>query len=161
MTPGYPHQRRRHAQALVVSGTLALGVILTLAGLAQGGRVLTATSFTARAPQVTAACAERVQVRLFFGLRGPGGHVPDSEWETFLSDVVTPRFPNGLTVLQASGQWRGTGDRLEREPSRVVEIVHDESSDAGRRIDQIVTIYKTRYQQQSVMVARARIEVCF
>ena len=145
----------------VATLTLAIGVVLALAGLALTARVPTATSFTARSPHGTPACAERVQVRLFFGLRGRSGYVSDSEWETFLSDVVTPRFPNGLTVLLASGQWRGTGDRLEHEPSRVVEIVHDESPEAGHRVDQIVTIYKTRYHQESVMVARAHIEVCF
>ena len=79
----------------------------------------------------------------------------------FLADVVTPRFPGGLTVVRASGQWRGSDDRVQQEPSRIVEIMHDESPDAARRIDEIVTIYKADHEQESVMVARARIEVCF
>jgi hypothetical protein len=49
--------------------------------------------------------------------------------EGVLSEVVTPHFPNGLTIIEASGQWRSNGDRLEREPSRIVEIVQDELPD--------------------------------
>jgi hypothetical protein len=151
---------RWHARVPRVIGVLLAGVVV-LSGLARTVGVPVAASLKWRSPQVAPACAERVQSRLFFGLRAPTGPVSDSAWETFLADVVTPRFPDGLTVFQASGQWRGTSDRLEREPSRVVEIVHDESRDAGRRIDEIVAIYKTRHQQESVMVARARINVCF
>jgi hypothetical protein len=106
-------------------------------------------------------CARQVQARLFFGLRGSAGTVSEGEWALFLAETVTPRFPDGLTVFQASGQWRGRGSHLEQEPARVVEIVHDDSPDARARLDEIVMIYKARHQQQSVMVTRARIDVCF
>jgi hypothetical protein len=118
----------------------------------------TASSFRALS---AGGCARQVQARLFFGLHGATGMVSEPEWAQFLADTVTPRFPDGLTVFEASGQWRGPGSRLEREPARVVEIVHDDSPDTRRRIDQIVTIYKARHQQQSVMVTRAHIDVCF
>ena len=106
-------------------------------------------------------CARQVQARLFFGLHGAAGIVSEPEWTRFLADTVTPRFPDGLTVFEASGQWRGPGSRLEREPARVVEIVHDDSPAARRLINQIVAIYKTRHRQQSVMVTRAPLDVCF
>ena len=34
--------------------------------------------------------------------------VDDAAWVSFLEDTVTPRFPDGLTVLDAQGQWRGS-----------------------------------------------------
>jgi hypothetical protein len=120
-----------------------------------------ATTPSFRAVSVGGGCARQVQARLFFGLHGATGMVSEFEWTQFLADTVTPRFPDGLTVFEASGQWRGPGSRLEREPARVVEIVHDDSPDTRRRIDQIVTIYKARHRQQSVMVTRAHIDVCF
>ena len=64
-------------------------------------------------------------------------------------------------MFRSHGQWRGTGGRLEREPSRVVEIIHDDSADARDRIREIVNIYKTRYRQESVLVTRVHAEVCF
>jgi|RhiMethySRZTD1v2_1073278.scaffolds.fasta_scaffold1231510_1 uncharacterized protein DUF3574 len=111
-------------------------------------------------PGASNGCSEHVQERLFFGLDGPAGTVSDAEWEAFVESVVTPRFPAGLTVLEATGQWRGRDMRVNREPSRVVEIIHDQSKDAARRVTEIAAEYKTRYRQESVLIARARVEVC-
>ena len=45
-----------------------------------------------------------VQDSLYFGTVKPDGIVSSEEWAAFLSAVVTPRFPQGLTVWQALGQ---------------------------------------------------------
>jgi hypothetical protein len=127
-------------------------------GLAIG---MTSSTFPALSAGGGLGCARQVQARLFFGLRGSAGIVSEAEWALFLAETVTPRFPDGLTVFQATGHWRGRGSRLQQEPARVVEIVHDDSPDTRSRLDEIVTIYKARHQQQSVMVTRARIDVCF
>jgi hypothetical protein len=111
-------------------------------------------------PHAGSGCAPRMQERLFFGLSSPSGTIDDAEWEAFVETVVTPRFPGGLTVLEASGQWQGRDKRVSRESSRVVEIIHDDSQHASRRIAEIAAEYKARYQQESVLIARARIEVC-
>lgn len=108
-----------------------------------------------------ASCARHTQVRLFFGLSTPEGPVPDAEWTRFLREVVTPRFPRGLTVVHADGQWRARGSAdVRREPSRVVEIV-DDGAEMGRRIAEIVAAYRLRFRQESVMVTRGPVEVCF
>jgi len=119
------------------------------------------TTYSFRSLSDGGGCARQVQARLFFGLHGSAGMVSEGEWTQFLAETVTPRFPDGLTVFEASGQWRGRASRLEQEPARVVEIVHDDSSTARSFINQIVTIYKARHQQQSVMVTRTHIDVCF
>jgi len=111
-------------------------------------------------PGASSGCAERIQERLFFGLDGPEGPINDAELEAFVEGVVTPRFPAGLTILEATGQWRGRNMSVNRESSRVVEIIHDPSRDASRRIRQIASEYKTRYQQESVLIARTRVQVC-
>jgi len=119
------------------------------------------TTSSFRALSLGDACTRQVQARLFFGLHGSAGMVSERDWDVFLAEIVTPRFPDGLTVFEASGQWRGRASRLEQEPARVVEIVHDDSPNARSFINQIVTVYKARYQQQSVMVTRTHIDVCF
>jgi hypothetical protein len=129
------------------------GVVVTV-----GALVLAVASGTL--PGAGAGCSEHVHERLFFGLDGPEGAIDDREWEAFVESVVTPRFPAGLTILEATGQWQGRDKRINRESSRVVEIIHDESRDAARRIAEIASEYKTRYRQESVLIARARIEVC-
>jgi hypothetical protein len=111
-------------------------------------------------PRGNTGCAERMQERLFFGLNGPQGAIDDAEWEAFIESVVTPRFPAGLTIVQATGQWQGRDKSITRESSRVVEIIHDDSNGASRRVAEIASEYKIRFHQESVLVARARIQVC-
>jgi hypothetical protein len=62
---------------------------------------------------------------LYFGRNRPsGGVVSDAEWQGFLDQVVTPRFPAGLTVVDATGQWRGKSGRVEREQAEILTIFH-------------------------------------
>jgi hypothetical protein len=115
---------------------------------------------TTALPLSRSGCTPRMQERLFFGLSGPGGAISDADWEAFVVDVVTPRFPGGLTVLEAKGQWQGRDKQVTRESSRVVEIIHDDSKNASRRIAEIAAEYKARYRQESVLITRDRIDVC-
>ncbi len=105
-------------------------------------------------------CSERSQARLYFGLRGPDGPIPDTAWEAFLSETITPRFPDGLTVLEAKGQWRGADRTVSREAARVVEIMHEPSRAAETAIDEIADAYKTRYGHEAVMVVHGHSPVC-
>jgi len=68
-----------------------------------------------------------IRETLYFGRNRPGGSVSDTEWQRFLTEVVTPRFPQGLTVLEASGQWQGAAGVVEQERSQVVTIFHPDN----------------------------------
>ena len=51
--------------------------------------------------------------QLYFGRSMPGeGTVSDAEFKTFLDQEITPRFPDGLTVIDGGGQWRGPEAQL-------------------------------------------------
>lgn len=95
-----------------------------------------------------------VRISLLFGLRRPhGGRITKREWNAFLRDTVTPRFPAGLSVLQVEGQWQDReSGRIGREPGRVVWIVTPPAPDLPARIDAIRQTYRTRFQQQAVGV---------
>lgn len=86
------------------------------------------------------------RVELFFG----AAHVGPKAWTRFLASVVTPRFPDGLTSLDATGQWRGPAG-LVREPSRVLVILYDPDASSDTRIEAIRRIYMARYRQTSVL----------
>jgi hypothetical protein len=108
------------------------------------------------------SCEERVFDRLFFGLGTADGMVSGGAWSRFLADVVAPRFPDGLTVIDAHGRWRAPGaDDIITERSRVVEIAHEDTPEMDRRIEEVIAIYKHRQRQRAVMRTRARVEVCF
>lgn len=64
------------------------------------------------------ACPDRmeefVNYQLFMGRSTTDGNiVNDADWDSFLVDIVTPRFPDGLTVLDGKGtvEKLGWGDR--------------------------------------------------
>ncbi|MEK9140823.1 MAG: DUF3574 domain-containing protein, partial [Nitrospirota bacterium] len=57
-----------------------------------------------------------MQELLYFGTDTPSGHVTPEEWAQFLSETVAPRFPEGLSSWQASGQWRSASGQIIREP---------------------------------------------
>ena len=96
--------------------------------------------------------------RLFFGRSvpaggavSPGATVSDEEWTAFVRDVVTPRFPEGLTIWRAEGQWRERTGDVTRESTMVVEIVHEPSPEADAKLEEIAREYKTRFHQEAVM----------
>jgi hypothetical protein len=93
-----------------------------------------------------------VTAQLFFGrsIKG-GGSVDAAAWADFLATSVTPRFPAGLTVLEGNGQWqqRATG-KVIAEPSTVVLIVTEGTTENWRRFEAIRDEYKKRFHQESV-----------
>ena len=68
----------------------------------------------------------------------------------FLDAEVTPRFPDGFTVLDARGQWRDGGS-IVREPSKVLVIALSDESRDRASLSAIADAYKARFRQQSVL----------
>ena len=82
----------------------------------------------------------------------------DAAWRAFLADEITPRFPDGLTVFTAAGQWRDASGTMVRECTKVVLIL-TKSDDAGmQRTVEIAEAYKRTFGQESVL--RVIAEVC-
>jgi hypothetical protein len=112
------------------------------------------------APSPTLSCSAGdsalVRETLYFGRNRPGGIVSDSEWQSFLADVVTPRFPQGLTVTEGVGQWRSADtSAVEQERSEVVTLFHPATEAARRSVHEIALEYKRRFQQEAVLRERA------
>lgn len=95
---------------------------------------------------------------LYFGTETPDGVVSSQQWNGFLSSVVTARFPQGLTVWHAEGQWRSADGKIVHETSHVLSLVHPDDPGSDAAVMQIVTAYKTQFQQESVL--RLRSTVC-
>jgi len=90
---------------------------------------------------------------LFFGRERAGRRVvTDAEWADFLASVVTPNFPDGLTVFDGYGQWRNpeTGIIGHSSGVKIVLIAAKRSPDLAGRFEAIIDAYKTRFHQQSV-----------
>ena len=111
-----------------------------------------------------ASCAHDLWVteRLYFGRSIPGGGmVSDEEWSAFVAEVVTPRFPGGLTIHSANGQWREATGNIVREPVMVIEILHPPGDAADRAIEEIIRAYREKFRQEAVLRVRGRARVSF
>jgi hypothetical protein len=114
----------------------------------------------ASAPAITCAPGEvrAVSELLYFGTARPDGVVTAEEWADFLGTSVTPRFPQGLTVWQASGQWRSGEGAIVRESTYVLSLLHPDDSHTERDVRAITSDYKSRFSQQAVL--RIRTDAC-
>lgn len=120
-----------------------VAALLTLAGCA-----------TPQAPPL--ACAPplqpAVQVDLYMGRGTEGGReVSDAQWSRFVSDEVTQRFPDGLSVLDVAGQWRDQTGRTIHEKSKLLIVVVFDAPAHVPKIEAIVDAYKKRFAQQAIL----------
>jgi Protein of unknown function (DUF3574) len=136
-----------------------LGAALVFAiGLAAGGSLTTVIA-QKKTPAVECGASTAAQVRttLYFGSARPKGSVSELEWQLFLRDDVTSRFPNGLTVWDAEGQWRAPQGSVEHERTKVLLIVHPDTPAARESVQAVIERYRTLFEQQSVLWETARV----
>ena len=117
---------------------------------------LTALALLACGDEAEEPCPEGsdryAEYQLFFGRSTSSGvEVTEEQWRAFLADTVTPRFPDGLTVLDAAGQWRDDSGAVQRERSKVLWILAAPGEETLRLIDEISAEYERRFNQESVL----------
>jgi Protein of unknown function (DUF3574) len=107
-------------------------------------------------PEPTSACAggeAMVETQLFFGLSKPkGGSVSARQWDQFVANEITPRFPEGFSVIDGAGFWRdGATQRTISEKSKVVVRLHGAAPEVDQAITAIIDAYKVRFAQEAVL----------
>ena len=92
--------------------------------------------------------------------RGDGDRevISDGDWEAFLADTITPRFPDGLSVIDVAGQGSREDGTIERERTKVLLVLAPPGNDAMDRMNEISAEYKQRFNQNSVL--RVVTEAC-
>jgi hypothetical protein len=116
---------------------------------------------TVGATEVLSSSSRLVSDTLYFGTSTAKGPVTAKQWDSFLGLVVTPRFPDGLTVWDAQGQWRGKSGIIGKENTKVLLLIHPNSPDSNRAIQEIIDAYKKKFRQESVMKVRSLADVSF
>ncbi len=106
-----------------------------------------------------------VDTKLYFGL-GPADHpeqgVSEADWRAFLDKQVTPRFPDGLSVIDVFGQWQGKNETApERLRTKMLIIDYLDTQENRDKIDAIRAAWKQKTGDQSVMRVTEPAEVSF
>jgi Protein of unknown function (DUF3574) len=110
-------------------------------------------------PILLAACTQTCRVPLTSMAEWKlymGGNLSPADWDSFARDTIEPSFPQGFTVLDASGAWKGG-----REHSRVLDIVAPETPTNDDTITHIAAAYRTRFVQESVGIVQAPVCAAF
>jgi hypothetical protein len=126
----------------------ALMLVLTSAG----------TADTTATPSSSSPGEPYKRTELYFGgSLQDGTPITPAEFELFLDKEVTPAFPDGLTWLEAHGQWMGG-----KEDSYLLILLYPFSDrGANREIEEIRRDYKAQFDQQSVLRADSTDKVSF
>ena len=106
-----------------------------------------------------------VDTKLYFGLGlvdRPDQGISEAQWRDFLDHEVTPRFPNGLSVLDVYGQWQGKQEaKPERIRSKVLIIDYPATPENSTKIEAIRVAWKKLTGDQSVMRVTQPADVSF
>jgi hypothetical protein len=101
-----------------------------------------------------AGAANFARTELFFGTaKADGTVVNDAQFMAFVDAEITPRFPDGLTLLEADGQFRNAAGEIIKEKSFVLILLYpaEEFRPSSRRINAMREEYKEQFQQESVL----------
>jgi hypothetical protein len=101
-----------------------------------------------------------VLVDLYFG-RDIAGRAPltEAEWASFARTQITPRFPDGFTVIDAQGQWLNPDTHaIGVEPTKMVRIAAPATADLAARVSAVTEAYRARFHQFAVGITSQ--EVC-
>jgi len=120
-----------------------------------------AVALHVRAPGADSPCSAGVVSRVYFGQTTPWGAVTDVQWQAFVAQTLTPRFPSGFTELRARGHWRAAPGSILEEDTRVIEVAHDGSAQARERVLGVAADYRRAFGQQSVLVTQSQALQCF
>jgi hypothetical protein len=98
------------------------------------------------------AGGRHVKTELYFGmLKADGTKVSRRQWQEFVDEYVTPRFQQGLTMVDAEGQWLGKEDELIKEKTKILIILHRDNRQAQDNIEEIRDKYKELFEQEEVL----------
>lgn len=104
------------------------------------------------APACPEGADHLVEYQLFMGRSNASGEiVDDAAWAEFLGDTVIPRFPDGLTVLDGQGHWRGSQGIAYQERSKLLVVLAPPGDDPMRFTIEISDQYRRRFGQESVL----------
>ena len=103
-----------------------------------------------------------MRTELHFAMSMPGGKtVSNAEWQAFVDAHITPRFKHGLTVIDATRRHVNTSKKLVTQPMKIVVLIHADTPRGRIDIFNMMSAYRTRFGQASVLRVTAPVGASF
>ncbi|MGO4462125.1 DUF3574 domain-containing protein [Streptomyces sp. M-16] len=143
----------------------AAALLFALGGPASEAAFGTHEASAASEQTVTEEGSPYISTHLYFGTGRHNGNPPitEEEFMKFVADVITPRFPSGLTLQEARGQWRDKEGDINRERSYELTVMYPvrEAHARNADIEYIRRLYCKTWELESVGRADVRAQVDF
>ena len=97
------------------------------------------------------------EYKLFCGMSSKHGEVPEEAWRRFCDKHVSAAFPDGYTVLDATGYWRSGPDVTGKERTKVILVIAP-AGDRGKMLS-IARRYQEEFDQEAVLISSSRTEM--
>jgi len=128
-------------------------IMLLIGGLLGSGvpAIARADATAGAATACRSGSTAMMRTELFFGTQRPRlPPVSGAAWRRFVAREISPRFPDGFTVIDAQGGWRGRRGAV-REASHILIVWHSAAAHEHDQFEALRSIYKQRFRQQSVL----------
>jgi len=104
-----------------------------------------------------------LETKMFMGLsRSGSGAVSKHDWDKFVAENFVSRFPNGFTIVETTGYWRDKNTKATvYENGKLIVILHEATPGKEMMINEIAETYRSRFDQQSVLISSNRANVRF
>lgn len=104
-----------------------------------------------------------METDLYFGQSKPDGTaITENEWTHFKETEISKVFKEGTTILSGIGTWYDTArNTLITEPTYVVVYFYKRSRSVSERIDSLRSLYKTLFNQQSILRVDKKVKAAF
>ena len=112
---------------------------------------------------LTSCSSRMMETGLYFGQSKPDGSmITQEEWDNFKATQIARIFKEGSTTETATGSWYDpVSHKLISEPTYIVTYYHKKSPFISMQIDSLRNLYKSRFQQQSVLRVDKKIKASF
>ncbi len=90
-----------------------------------------------------------------------GKSISAAEWQRFVDEQLTPVFSEGLTILDAGGQYKNRAGVIAKEPTKLVIVVYKSTAEKEAAIRKLIDEYKRQFRQESVLWTSEKVDAKF
>jgi hypothetical protein len=99
------------------------------------------------------------EYKVFCGRSSKNGEVSEKAWEDFCNRHVLAAFPNGYTVIDATGYWKYASAGTEKERSKIILIFAPAA--AHPKVLSVAEQYRKLFDQEAVLVSASEVKTNF
>lgn len=96
--------------------------------------------------------SKAAEAEMFFGRSQPdGGTIDDEAFARFVEKEIIPRWPDGFTLLDGTGYWRGNAEKTAKENVAILKVIGPHNTDFRAKLELLAKKYRQIFGQEAVL----------